>query len=885
MVAQVPIRSVEAVRVAGSPGTYQVVAVAVPASLAAQPRVAFEVVPSGAAPLLGALRGELASGSGRVVVLTVGVPTSARAGRAQVARVRFAGAAGPAIELPVELEVSRVRRASLVLAQGVYGTRVGERVAVHYRLSNTGNAPDSFAVRATAPAGWAHVPPRAHVLPAGGSREEDVMVAVPRAASTGSSQVALVVSDASGELARAHATLEIVDDVPRRGDQVWRVTPGVAAVFGDTAGAIPVLGLDLEGPVTNSVRLYGHLVQSAALDPAHLWGLARVGYFPGTNFLSLAGPRWRLTGGHTSQTFSDITGVNLWGSGAAFTYSDARWSAATLVGEPVTFGAAPATGSGRLLGTQLGLGVGGGWVRGTATDAIEPTPGGRQLQALGLGATAPPLLGGTLVSAEVAQRWFATGQGLGWLAEAKRQREGDYLLVRYSHAPGGSAAFAPARDMLTAYGSRRVAPGLVLNAGVWSARDTSPAFSRLASSGWSVAPRIALNDWATLELEARSNRFDATDSLGTFGNRETDGRVGLTARLGRLLGAGSATLGRATRITAFAGGASSAPTADRVELGGTLQWGSAAGILEATADYQRSGPGVGFLPRQYSVGLRVAEVPFPGHGEALLNAGVQRYDWFGARPSATVVRLGLRAPFPGTLVVRMDAEHNPLFLSTVSGSGWNFVLKLEHPMTVRARPATVAGVVYQDLNGNGARDAGEPAIQGALVRRDGESVVTDARGTFRFFRETDARAELDESSLPFGLVANPASRTQRGDRRVEIGVTPTAPVEVRLVLMVPAGASAPSVDLRSAGVRARDAGNNVWSARPDSSGVAIFHALPPGQYRVELDLTGLKEPLLIRGELPGFQVEAGRAVAPLTIPLSPRPIRFSQPGPGSPDRP
>src|SRR2546426_2245881 len=53
--------------------------------------------------------------------------------------------------------------------------------------------------------------------------------------------------------------------------------------------------------------------------------------------------------------------------------------------------------------------------------------------------------------------------------------------------------------------------------------------------------------------------------------RSTDGRVGLTARLGRLLGTGSATVGRATRTTAFAGGGSIAPSADHVELSGAVQ--------------------------------------------------------------------------------------------------------------------------------------------------------------------------------------------------------------------------------------------------------------------------------------------------------------------------
>src|SRR2546426_12759889 len=100
------------------------------------------------------------------------------------------------------------------------------------------------------------------------------------------------------------------------------------------------------------------------------------------------------------------------------------------------------------------------------------------------------------------------------------------------------------------------------------------------------------------------------------------------------------------------------------------------------------------------------------------------------------------------------------------------------------------------------------------------SVITDANGAFRFFRQADVPAELDESSLPFGLVASPANRSLRGERRVEIGVTPTAPVVVHLGLTVPQGEPAPRVDPRGAAVYARDADGNVWSARADSSGTA-----------------------------------------------------------------
>src|SRR2546427_10110548 len=211
-------------------------------------------------------------------------------------------------------------------------------------------------------------------------------------------------------MTRARAAVEVVDDGPRRGEQAWLVTRGVATVLGAAAPARPVFGLDLEGPVANSVRLYGHLVQSAGLDAAHLWGLARVGYFPGTSFLSLTGPRWRLTGGHTTQTFSDVTGANFWGSGVAFSYTDPRWSAATLLGAPVIASAGTANGGGgHLLGTPFGFAGGGGSVRGPPTEAVGAIPPGPGLRGRGGWGGAPPLSGGTLGSAAPSPRRVPAG--------------------------------------------------------------------------------------------------------------------------------------------------------------------------------------------------------------------------------------------------------------------------------------------------------------------------------------------------------------------------------------------------------------------------------------------------------------------------------------------
>jgi len=277
--------------------------------------------------------------------------------------------------------------------------------------------------------------------------------------------------------------------------------------------------------------------------------------------------------------------------------------------------------------------------------------------------------------------------------------------------------------------------------------------------------------------------------------------------------------------------------------------------------------------------IRAAAVPLPvGLWGATGAASVQRYDWFGSRPGVTVVRAGFRVPLPASLAFTLEAEHNPLFVSAAAG-GWNVAIKLEYATVVAwmGLRAAARGSVYEDRNGNGRRDSGEPGLAGVLVRRGGQSVVTDAAGRYRFLTRADEPARLDETSLAFGLIAAFDS-----SRSPDLAVLPTAPVTIRLVPTGDSGQAAPRPpraggSLVTVRVQARDQAGNIWSTRPDSQGVATLHALPPGSYQIELDLSGLQTPLILRGPLPSFTVEAGGTVPTMVIPLFPRPVRMFDP--------
>ena len=114
-------------------------------------------------------------------------------------------------------------------------------------------------------------------------------------------------------------------------------------------------------------------------------------------------------------------------------------------------------------------------------------------------------------------------------------------------------------------------------------------------------------------------------------------------------------------------------------------------------------------------------------------------------------------------------------------------------------------------------------------------------------------------------------------RKVEIGVWPTASVQVRLVPTADETGRVPRVDFHAGQVNAVDSAGNSWSARTDSAGNARFDALPPGTYHLEFQLQDVREPVHVTGNAPTFVVTPGRSVPAIRVPVYPRPVRLFDP--------
>jgi hypothetical protein len=57
----------------------------------------------------------------------------------------------------------------------------------------------------------------------------------------------------------------------------------------------------------------------------------------------------------------------------------------------------------------------------------------------------------------------------------------------------------------------------------------------------------------------------------------------------------------------------------------------------------------------------------------------------------------------------------------------------------------------------------------------------------------------------------------------------------------------------------------------------VFDALPPGDYRLELDLSRLTEPLATAAPLPAFVVQAAPSRRRYSVPVMPRPLKMWRP--------
>ncbi len=869
------------VRLTGEARSLFVVSVPRPQALARAASVRFRVVATGTMPLLGASEGVLQVDDDRVL-FTISVPGFAHAGPTAVATVQFASA-GTRIDVPVEFDVRARRQISLAPLTDLISLTQGGRTTLRVRIDNGGNATDSVRVAAILPARWTArvLEGDRVVLGPRKSIERTVEIHAPAGGSTGAIPLTWMVRGMTGDSAassrertRVESMLEVIGTAdPRSAGPA--VGLSVATVSAPGQSVATVLGAQMIGPISDNVHIEARWMQQASAGTP---GLARVGGLSAPAFMAFSAPQWRVDLGNAGMSLSEISGLNAQGRGASAHAQRGGWMV-DAIGAQTSFVEELTTPRGTLAAARATR------IRNdlsfTATAAHlrsgRVQTGYLDALSLGVGRIVNPTLS---ARAEVAARRFARGRGLGATAEVIRRDTKSEWRMRATRAPGGADAFALAQTDLTATGSQTFG-ATRLGTLAWYADDAG-AFDRFQRSrGMSLLPQWRLGRQGSLGGELRVTEASGGDTLSQYGSATSSVSAFAAGVVGQLNVSTSATVNRALREATLKTGLPFRSWETQLLWTTQLALPTRIGVLDMYSGLQRAFGERALFNGQHEWQLRMDNVSLPRTSQRLRGgASIGSVSALDGSSRYVTTRVNLSAILPFDVVVRLDRERNPLFSRIAGRSGWTTVLRVERSFGAPAFLSAVntGGVVFEDTNDDGRRDAGERGIPGVVVRSAGEVAVTNGSGVYRLARRQVALVQIDERSLPFGLMVAPRQdrigTSDRASTLRDIAVQPVSAIEIQLTLSDDPYVAGVPPSLQPVSVTAIDRDGRRFLARSESRELRVFDALPPGEYRLDVDASETTEPLTARATLPTFVAQATRVPRRFTVQLGPRRLRM-----------
>ena len=863
-------REVAAVVVtAAAPRSFRVVSVSLPPDLAGAGKVSYEVAGTGAVSLLGAHSGTV-SRSG-VVVVTVGVPASAGAGRTRAGVVRFVASGRQPVRAPIDIDVPPIAHIEVTPTQAMRGARPGDRVELGFNILNAGNLTDTLDLELDAPAAWnARITgaPRP-VLRRGESVDRLVTAAIPIMADLGDVAITLIVHSHAGDRAVASSIVEVTDPLRagRRPGPI--VTIGAASALSAGLPSRAVESVAIDGPLTDAVTISGRLSTPMPTDLVDGRALSTLGYNSQANFMSLAAPNWGGTVGTTGLALGDLAGQNVFGRGASLRVGPLDERLELFGASPLAAEVSPWS-TPTLFAATGEKQVGPGMITAFFSHLRDSTYYVRSVDAAGATLGVQPWTN-AYAFASVAERSYRNGNGVGAEADFRGPIAGGDASFRFTHAPGGTSAFAPARDAAS-FAADRTFGRLRTNVSYWSTQDDNAARIAIGSTGWSLSPTWAAFSTFTLGADLLHTTVTSRDSVGGFGSAQTD--YGVRARLLR----GGFDIGADTRLSNIAQSvadslvsiedASSRRVINRLRIDRV----GSRGAIGVSGSIETASFGVTAAPPQSAWDAHLDRFQFwPRFPRWTISAMSQHLRY--GQAAVTTSRGELDVDVLGSLRIALGAERGTArdalgLLHTV------FTIKVERSSNVSALDRRVTtGVVFQDRNGNGVRDPGEQGVAGIVVHRGSETAVTDASGEYRMNSAGTGRVEVDDRSLPKGWVQSPRMLDRSYDG-LELGVIPITALDVRLDLATNPDGSSPAVRIGVATLTLHDSTGREWIVRADGALHATFDALPAGRYMLTTELDGSSEPLTI-DPTPAIEVGAapGGSRQRVVVTVRARPVR------------
>ena len=859
------------VTASGAPRTFQIVSIPIPDDFAKVMKLDVEMISRGDFVVLGARTRSLPVSNRKRVGVTIGIPANALAGRVLAAEARFSSPASFTVVVPVEIDVALVRQIQLRPGSAPINAQAGNDVIIPFEIVNSGNAKETVKAELALPGGWASrdVHQGDFQLQPGETVKRRVRLKIPPLSSTGSSFVRVDLHSGKEIIDSKTMTVEVFNSSSIGREAGPLVTSAISHARDENGRPNKLFTLSAVGALFDSVRIDARMSQGSAVGGAASNAFARLGTFQSSASVLLSAPSGQLGLGNTGTSFSDLTGLYPYGQGALLNLRHPQWSFTGL--GALSMAPVGSTERKPLVGVRGERRVGEATLSTSLSHLADAGLSPRRLDAFGVGAAVPAILGSTL-KAEIAERRFQDGSGFGWSSELVRTAPESNEEFRITHAPGGSDAFARATNELVASVSERFNSRGTVSASAWRTTDATSVFSGLKSNGYSLRPQYAIRAGTTVAIDVRSYEFNATSRQtlsspgGGFGNREQQLGLSLSTYLREYYLNSSAYLGNQTRTVSPVGQSTITDRTPKNYWTTNGGFSGPRGVLELQARIEQTRDRGGFVNQQSTFGIRGEQVVLPWFGGIRGEGELQRVNGFGSEKSA-IMRAGLAIPLLNGFALKVDAERNSIFHSVSGRVPWIFGARFEHALTVpMLRTPGTSGYVYQDLNGNQHRDSGEPGVSGAIVRRGSETAVADQSGKYRVPGDARQPVMIDEASLPDGWTASGAAG---GDLSVSLSTSAV----VELIVAPRSGISAVVVDLSKAHVIARDSAGREWAALMTGPTTATFQSLPVGTYTLQFDLSELSEPLVPRAPVP-MLIVSGKDSKSITVTLDPRPIRM-----------
>ncbi len=770
------------------------------------------------------------------------------AGRREVGRVVFRQGS-TARTVPIELTVTAQRALELHAAIPLRMATSGEDVELLFTLRNGGNAADSVALDVHAPAAWGAAVRGVTrlVLDPRAAMPVRVSLRVPTSVQAGGAAIIVRAVSAAG-VVEAQSLVEVAGTRGQRSTaDALRLTSSLTMVGSSTGTAQQLAALELGGAIAPGLFINGTL--SGAIDfrdPGIVRGSATVGTPLGGTSIGLSSKYGSVQVGRVGLRLPELAGRSLGGEGAALTIDGLGSLAIGAVRNPTDRA---------LQGAMTWQSTGDGPLR------VEAAASRLQLGSTGLGvdralsavsigaryAVAP----GAVVGLTLADRRSGTEGGLGVAIDAEWEGARGRGRLQALHAPGGSSALAIARENVTAEAMLRLSERWALNTNGWSSADGDPVVGSSRSFGASVAPTHRIGQTGQIGATLGVSGFHVGRDGMLQGATDLDFGLGASAALGFARVDLEATQRQQDR---WARGATLdvSDRLSRVALRSGVSMHGAAGALSLRTNFAAA------------TATQASELGFQVQGSEL--RPVRGWPWLSLEGGITRNYLGtaamdnaraaLRAQLPGEFAVVAGVEHEAWRGQRLVPSRTSFALRVVRNTFAatgdRWRQRT--GIVFEDLDDDGVRDAGEPAVPEVTVRSGSTVVTTDHLGRYRLPLDA-AMPELDVRSLR--LDQRPGRRSS--DEKWAIPVRTVARLEVAILkprtpLVTTSAASRPTTSV----VTVRNAEGREWRVVANTEGIARFDALPIGEYVISA--AGAESPTALRVDDRAIVVARGSAL-------------------------